>query len=119
MVDELIAVLCCNAMLNFFDVIIDELDDVSGFDADHVIVVIPAVQFKNGMPAFEIVAHDEPQPFKLREHPVDRGQTNIFAGIQKFSIDILRAQMASALLSRISRIFNRGSVTFRPALRNS
>ena len=36
-------------LLQFFDVLIFELDDFTGLDTDHVIMVFTMIQFKHGM----------------------------------------------------------------------
>ena len=70
-----------NLVLEAFDFLVGELDDVTGFDAHHVVVVIAVIQFEDRVTALEIVASDETSGLKLGQHAVDRGQPDVLAGL--------------------------------------
>ena len=59
----------------------------------YMIVVTALVEFEDGVPALEVMPIDQAGCFKLREHPVDSGQPNIFTGIQQCLVDIFCALM--------------------------
>ena len=82
-----------NCVLKLFDIFIDELDDLAGLQAHHMIVVVALGQLEHGMAAVEVQAADQPGAFKLGKHPVDRGQPHIFTRLQQRLVNILRAQV--------------------------
>lgn len=68
-------------VLALFNHIVLKLNDEAAFNADHVVVMIAALQLKHGMAAFEVVTTHKASGFKLREYAVDRRQTNIILAI--------------------------------------
>ncbi len=79
MVDQLVAVLLRNIVLQLFDFFADEFDDVPGLDTHHVIVMVAVIEFENRMAALEIVARDKAGRLELSQHPVNRGQADVLA----------------------------------------
>ncbi len=79
--------------LALFDEVVFELIDPPTLHADDVIVMMAAFQLEHGMAAFEMVAGNQAGSLELREHPIDRGQTDVFAAIHQAPIDFFSRQM--------------------------
>ncbi len=62
MVQQFIAVFVGNGALQTLDLFIDEFNDISRVDTDHMIVMMTIVEFENGMTTFKVVARNEPAP---------------------------------------------------------
>src|SRR3546814_8418426 len=74
----------------------DWSSDVCSSDlSHHVIVVLTAVQFEDGVAIFEIVALDKARGLELRQHPVDRCQSDVFIEVDQTTVDVLGGQMTS------------------------
>ena len=91
---DVVAVLCGDLFLELFNSIVVEFDNLTSFDTHHMIMVIAAIEFKDGMAAIEIVSFDQTSRFKLRENPVDSGQTHVFPSFQKRLVDIFSTEVA-------------------------
>ena len=76
---QLKTVLANNLFLALFDFGINEFDHLTAFHADHMVVVTAVSQFEHGMTAIEIGAHHQTRSLKLRQHALNRGQTDVFA----------------------------------------
>jgi len=79
--------------LQFLDLVALELDDLSGVDVDHVVVVFAAIEFVDGVPAFEIVLEHQSGRLELGQHPIHRGQADFVAMLQQLAIDVLGGHM--------------------------
>lgn len=93
MVYQFVAVSLDDIPLQFFDVLVDEFDDLAGFEAHHVIVVLTIVQFVNGPTTFEIVPGHEARMLELGQHPIHGRKTNLFPRVIQFPVDILGAEV--------------------------
>ncbi len=60
MIEQFEAMLCGHFTLQALDFIVDKLDNLARFHADHVIVMTAIIEFEDGMPALEIVSCHEP-----------------------------------------------------------
>ena len=78
MVLDFIAVLGGDLFLQTLNLGVAELDDFSAFHADHVVVMLAAVEFIDGSSAFEVVLLDQTGSLELGQYPVDRGQSDVF-----------------------------------------
>ena len=56
------------------------------------------IQFVEGGTIIKAVSTHQPRGFKLRQHPIDRGDTHFFALFVQVAVDIVRAQMILGLL---------------------
>ena len=92
-VDNFKAVFFCDLALALFDNRIAKFNDFAGIGAHHVIVMIFARHFKNGMATFKVMTQHQAGRLKLSQYPVNSGQTNIITRFQQFLVYILSAQM--------------------------
>lgn len=95
MVLYLVTVLFSDVLLQLFDSLVDELDDIARFETDHVVVMRAVGQLKNRRSPFEIVPADQPSLFELGQDPVDGRQAQFVAVFHQQAINGLRTQMAS------------------------
>jgi hypothetical protein len=92
-IDDLVIVLTRYVVLNPFDLIIEKLDHVAGFDAHHVVVMFTTVQLEYGVTALEIVANHEISRLELRQNAIDGSQSNVLTGFQQLFVNVLGTQM--------------------------
>lgn len=93
MIDEFVAALLDQPLLQVLDPGIDELDHFAGIHVDHVIVVGFAGQFVDSAAVVEVVTIDDPGRFKLSQYSVHRGQCDGFTGIGELFVHVLRTQV--------------------------
>lgn len=84
-----ITVLVGDLPLQTLNLFAHELDDLAGLKADHMVMVIAPFQFENGMATFEVVPDDESRRLKLREHPINSRQADLFMSVQQLAVDVL------------------------------
>lgn len=106
MIDQLEAVTLDDFFLQLFDLGIDELDDLAGIDADHVIVVTAIGQLEHGMTAVEVVTINEAGCLELGQDPVDGRQTDILARIHQRLVDIFSAHVTLPRGCRVQHLQN-------------
>ena len=92
-VDQLEAVLLGDIVLQALDLVAGELDDVAGLDADHVVVMLAVVELEHRVTALEVVAGHQAGGLELRQHTVDRGQTDFLTRIQQVLVNVLGTQV--------------------------
>lgn len=92
-----ITVIGGDLLLQIFDFRTGEFDYFAGFNAHHVVVMLTAVQFINGLPALEVVLFDQTGGLELGQDPVHRGKTDIVTVGQKPSVKVFGAQMMDAI----------------------
>ena len=80
-------------VLALFNHIILEFNNQAAFDANHVIVMIAALQFEYGMAAFKVVATHKASGLKLRKYTVNSGQTDIVLSIEELAINVFSRHM--------------------------
>src|SRR3546814_16466804 len=87
--------LSVDRVLQLFDLFAEEFVDLAGVESHHVIVVRTAVQFEDGVATFEIVALDKARGLELRQHPLDRCQSDVFIEVEQTPVDVLGGQITS------------------------
>lgn len=71
------AVVLGDLVLAFFDIGIRKLNNLAAIRTDQVIVMIAVVEFKDGLAAVELAAHQNASLFELGEDTVNRCQADI------------------------------------------
>ena len=66
--------------------------------ADQVIVMIALVELEDGLAAFEVMADEQPGLFELRQHTIDRGQSDVGAFLQQRLVNIFRRHVTHGAL---------------------
>ena len=79
MIQQFIAIFFGDFVLQALNFLADELDDVTGLDADHVVVMVAIVKFEHRVSALEVVTRDESGRLKLGQDAIDRRQPDILA----------------------------------------
>src|SRR5210317_836669 len=80
-------------MLQALYLFADKFDDITRIDANHVIMVITIIEFKYGVPAFEVMARDQAGPFELRQTSINSSQPNILSRPQEVLVNIFRTHV--------------------------
>ena len=80
-------------LLTLFDDLVNELDDLAGLGADHVIVMVVAGHLEHRVTTFEVVAQNQASRFELSQHPVDRRQAHVIALLQQFFVHVLGTEV--------------------------
>src|SRR6185437_14285270 len=94
MLADLEAALMGDARLALLDLGVVELLDAATLQAHEVVVMLPLVQLVDGLARFEMMAHEQSRLLELRQHAVDRRETDIDAVGEEELVDILRRQVA-------------------------
>ncbi len=68
-------------VLAVLDLFVHELHHFAGLHAHHMVVVLFIGQLEHGGAALEIVAQHDAGLLELGQHPVNRGQAHVLAGI--------------------------------------
>ena len=82
-----------HCMLSFFYDFVIKFVDSSAMYTDNVIMMRPAREFKNCLPASEIMSGDQSGRLELGKGAVDSGQANLLTSLMQFQVDILSGQM--------------------------
>lgn len=93
MADDAVAVVVGDRLLQLLDFITVKFDHLAGFGTNHVVVVIAAIDLVHGRTVVEIVANNQPRGFELGEHPINRGNTHVLAGIDKRPVQVFRTHV--------------------------
>ena len=93
MIDEIVTVRLGYLALQVFNVCADKFDDFPCFKADHMIVMGALIQFKDGSPAFEIMAMHEASVLELRQNAIHGRETNHLARLDELTVNVLCAEM--------------------------
>lgn len=96
MIDQIESFFRGNLSLSFFDLWVIEFLDKATIQANQVIVMGAFIQFKDGLAGFEMTAGKNARLLKLRQHPIDRGQTDIDRIGHQGPIDILGGKVPRA-----------------------
>ena len=72
-----------------FDGFVNKFLDLTAFDTHDVVVVLTAIQFEHRMPTLEIPPLHQSSRLKLRQHAVNRRQSDLLIGVQQHAVDIL------------------------------
>ncbi|MEY4685439.1 MAG: hypothetical protein RLZ25_1898 [Pseudomonadota bacterium] len=62
---------------------------------DQMVMVVSAIQFKDGISSFEVMSHDQTSGLKLCKDPIDRSKTDFFTFTDQRLKDILGTQVLS------------------------
>src|SRR5262245_40459241 len=89
MSDEAKAEVACHALLQLLDLLVRELDDLSGLDVDQVIVVAKPSRLVAGPPVSEIVTLEDTRPFEQAHGPIDGGQRDAGVTRRRPAVDLL------------------------------
>lgn len=109
MVGEFELHLPSDVLLPLFDQIVFELLHPAAFDTDEVVVMVPAIEFEDGIAAFEMMTLDKPGGLELGQHPVNGGQTNFFPFVKEGLVDLFRGQMTiggGAALEHLQNLYS-------------
>ncbi len=80
------------------DDLVKKLDHFATGCAHNVVVMFAVIQFKNGLPAVEIVPGYQSCGLKLGQNPVDRCQTDFaFVDLHQLPINVFGAHMTSGV----------------------
>ena len=90
MIDQLEIGFFRSFVLQAFNFVIRELDDIAALNTHHVVVMFALVHFENRMAAFEVVPLNEPGCLELGQHPIYRGQTDILPRGEQLLVNIFR-----------------------------
>ena len=93
MVNQLETMLLHDLFTQAVDLRIVKFNDLARFRADHVIMLLAAIQFKYGMTRVKIMPHHKARRLKLGQHPIDRGQADFLAVAQQCLVNVFRAEM--------------------------
>src|SRR5262249_30194622 len=77
-----------------FDFGIEELFDAAAVDAHEVIVMRAFIEFEDGLARFEIASRQQAGLLELREHAINRRETDIELFVEQASIHVFGGQMA-------------------------
>lgn len=84
----------CHRLLALLDFGVVELFHSAAVEADHVVMVLPFIEFVNGLAGFEVVAAQDAGLLELRQYPVYRGQPDVGVLVEQLSKHILRRHVA-------------------------
>ena len=84
--------------LALLDLGIHELIDPPAFEAEDMVVVRPGVELVDRMTALEAVPGHDLGVFELGQHPIDRGETYVLAGIEQGAVQLLGAHVSLGAL---------------------
>ena len=93
-------------MLQSFNLLIAELDDFATVHFHHMVVVFAFGKFKHGMTTIEVMAGDQSGSFKLGQHTVNRGQSDIFPGFDQCFVHIFSTQVAGFIIFQNAQNLN-------------
>ncbi len=93
MVNQLEAMFFSDFLLAALDGFIEELDDLTAFQAHHMIMMLILRNLEDRVTAIEVVPHHQSCRLELGQHAIDGSQTNIFSRFEKRLVDVLGAQV--------------------------
>lgn len=92
-IDDAVAVVGGDFVLQGFDFRIVEFRYLAAFDADDVVVVVAFVQFVNRFAAFEMVALQNTRLLELGQNAVNRRNADFHTFFQQNTVHVFRTQM--------------------------
>jgi len=84
--------------LRRFDFLADKLNNLAGFNTNHMIVVLAGVEFVVGLPAFEIVFLHQACRFELTEDAVNGRQADFLFGLDQTAVDVIGSEVLVSLV---------------------
>lgn len=94
MVGDFKAFGACNAVLAFFNLFVKKLFHPTAVKANQVVVVLSLVEFIHRFATFELTAGEQARLFKLHQHAIDGGQSDICTFLQHEAVNIFCAHVA-------------------------
>lgn len=79
--------------LALFDDFVIKLNNLAGFDANHVVVMFLSGEFKHGLPTFKMVAIHQTSRFKLGQYTINRGEANFFTIADERLVNVFGAEV--------------------------
>ena len=89
MINQIVAMLFSNSLLNCLDFAVLEFNHGTGHRTDHMVVVIAAIQLVHRGTIVKVVSDYQPSALKLRQHAIHRGNAHVFFRVAQTPIDIL------------------------------
>jgi len=83
MVLELIAALIGDIALQLLNPLVAKLDDITGLEADHMVMMRAIRQLENCRSTFENMPADETGLFELRQHTINGGKAEFLAAVEQ------------------------------------
>ncbi len=83
-----------NLVLPLLDLGIVELLHPATLEADQMVVVMPFIEFEDGLARLEMVALEQAGLLELRENAIDRGQADVHAVTQQMAVNIFGCDVA-------------------------
>lgn len=87
----------CDLGLKFLNRLILKFFYLAALHTDQVVMVISAVQFKDRITAFKVMAHNQTGGFKLRENAVNRGEPDFFTFADQGLEDVFGAEVLNVV----------------------
>src|SRR5690606_8739155 len=94
MVLDLVAVAARDLALDLLDPLVEELDDLTGVEAHHMVVMVAVRQLEYRGAPFEVVTGHEARALELREHAIHGREAQLLTGVEQQAVDRLRRQVA-------------------------
>lgn len=113
MIHDLKPMLCGDFLLTLFDQRVIKLNYFAGIGSHHVIVVLLVIEFKNGVPAFEVMPQNKTGRLKLREHTIDGGNAHIVALVQELFVNIFCTEVTIVRAFQQAEDFESGHGDFK------
>lgn len=92
-IDEFEAVLLGDLLLPTLDGLVEELDDLTAFQAHHMVVMLFLGELEDRMATVEIVSDHQARRLELSQHAIHRRQAHIFTGFEKRLVHVLGAEV--------------------------
>ncbi len=80
-------------VLALLDGLVEKLLNVATIEADNMIMVRATIEFKDGMPALEVMPLDKPGTFELGQYPVDGCETDLLAIFKENPVNIFSTEV--------------------------
>ena len=103
-----------HCLLALLDLGVVELFHLPAIQADNVVVVLALVELIDRLPTFKLAARQDAGLLKLRQHPVDRGQSHVRSLLQQDAVHVFGRHMALATALENFENFQAGNRGFEP-----
>src|SRR5687768_8106941 len=90
---QLVAQPLRDRLLSFLDGCIDELFDAAAVKTHDMVVMCPLVELEHRHSVFEMVTRDQAGRLELREHPINRRETDVLVGLDQAFVDAFGGHM--------------------------
>lgn len=79
--------------LQLLDSLVAKLDHLAGLETDHMVVMGTIGELEDGSGPFEIVTGHQTRLFELRQHAIDRCETELLTAFQQQPVDALGTEV--------------------------